>query len=134
MVNPIPARAPRSYAEAVLLGLVVHNLIAGAACVLLGLPSAADFLWAIGSGLSLGYALYWLSSAFATHRRRARFIVVAVVFLAMVVAAALRVFLVGDLLGALLLVALQIRTHHPRHASPAAESTPEPSAAPDVVP
>jgi len=87
------------HGEPALLALVAHELVAGAAFTVAGLPGVGTFLWAIGTGLALAdmlvRAAYWLPG-----RHWSRQLVKPTVLLAAVIAAAMSgVYGVGNLLG-----------------------------------
>jgi len=87
------------HGEPALLALVAHELVAGAAFTIAGLPGVGTFLWAIGTGLALADMLvrvaYWLPG-----RHWSRQLVKPTVLLAAVIAAAVSgVYGVGNLLG-----------------------------------
>lgn len=94
------------YAEAVLLGLLVHELVAGAVFRAIGLPGAAGFLWVVGTGLSLGYALIWLAGQARAARHRIRLVIAVTVLAAMIAATVLGAYAIGDALGTLLVAAV----------------------------
>ena len=47
------------YTDAIMLLLVGHELVIGTALRVAGLAGSATFLWAVGTGLALGYAAVW---------------------------------------------------------------------------
>jgi len=94
------------YAEAVLLGLLVHDLAAGVVFWAVGLSWAADFLCIVGAGLALGYALVWLTWQLRPPRHRARLAMAIAVVAAMIAAAALAAFVISAALGVALIAAV----------------------------
>lgn len=94
------------YAEAVLLGLLVHELVAGVVFWAIGLPWAAGFLWVVGTGLALGYALIWLAWQLRTPRHRTRLAMAIAVLAVMIAATAVEVFVVSAAVGVLLIAAV----------------------------
>ncbi|MFC0431991.1 hypothetical protein [Kutzneria buriramensis] len=87
------------HGEPALLALVGHELVAGAAFTVAGLPGVGAFLWAVGTGLALADMLvrvaFWLPDGHWTRR-----LVKPTALLAAVIAAAASgAYGVGNLLG-----------------------------------
>jgi hypothetical protein len=88
------------HAEPIVLALVTHELVAGAAFSLAGLPGVGSFLWALGTGLALAYLLVNLLRIRAS-RQPQRFVVTTVLLAATVGGAVGGVYGVGNLMGLL---------------------------------
>jgi hypothetical protein len=87
------------HGEPALVALVGHELVAGAAFTVAGLPGVGTFLWAMGTGMALADMLvrvgFWLPG-----RHWTRQLVKPTALLAAVIAAAVSgVYGVGNLLG-----------------------------------
>lgn len=93
------------YAEAVLLGLLAHELLAGVVFWAIGLRGAAGFLWVVGTGLALGYALIWLTWQLRAPRHRPRLVIAVILVAAMITAAVTEAFVIGNALGTVLVAA-----------------------------
>jgi hypothetical protein len=91
------------YPEAILLGLLIHDLIAGAVAWLIGLPGIATALWAIGAGLILGYLVIWLVGELRGPRRRGWLAGAVGLLLGVALAAVLGAFALSDALAVALL-------------------------------
>ena len=94
------------YAEAVLLSLLAHDLVAGVVFWLIGLSWAAEFLWVVGAGLALGYALIWLTWQLRPPRHRVRLATAIAVVAAMITATAVEMFVISAALGVVLITAV----------------------------
>ena len=94
------------YGEAVLLGLLAHELVAGVVFWAIGLSWAAGFLWVVGTGLALGYALIWLARQLRAPRHRARLAIAIAVLAVMIAATAVAAFVISAALGAVLIAAV----------------------------
>jgi hypothetical protein len=113
-------QSPSRYTEAVLLGLLAHDLVAGVVCWAIGFPGAATFLWAVGTGLSLGYSLIWLVWQRRTPRHHLRLAAALALLAAMITTTVVGAYVVSDALGILLIatVFLTDRLHDsPDHRS-----------------
>ena len=89
------------HGEPILLALVLHELAAGAAFTIAGLPGAGSFLWAIGAGLALADVLVHLVLWARARRPVRRLLGPIVLLVAVVVAAASGFYGAANLLGAL---------------------------------
>lgn len=94
------------YAEAVLLGLLAHELVAGAVFWVIGLRGAAGFLWVVGTGLSVGYALIWLAGQVRPPRHRPRLVAGVTALAAIIATVVFGAYAVSDALGTLLVAAV----------------------------
>jgi hypothetical protein len=98
------------HAEPIVLALVTHELVAGAAFSLAGLPGVGSFLWALGTGLALVYLAVHLLRI-RSGRQPQRFVVMTVLLAATVGGAVGGVYGVGNLMGLLGVLAVMFLPH-----------------------
>jgi len=89
------------HGEAIVLALVAHELAAGAAFTIAGLPGVGSALWAVGTGLALGDMLVELVPWLRARRWSRQLVRPIALLVAVIGAAAGGVYLVGNLLGML---------------------------------
>lgn len=99
MAGTAPRRQPNRYLEAVLLGLVAHELVAGWVFWLVGMPGIGDALWAIGTGLTIGYVTVSLVRAFARPREDRDLVMITAPLVVTAVIAAFGWYAVSNALG-----------------------------------
>jgi hypothetical protein len=101
------------HGEPVLAALVAHELAAGAAFTVAGLPGVGSFLWAVGTGLALAYLLVNLPMRIRVSRRPQLFVVTTVLLAAVTAAAVSGVYGLGNLLGLLGMLAVMVPPRPP---------------------
>ena len=99
------------HGEPILLALVAHELAAGAAFTIAGLPGVGSFLWAVGTGLALAGLLVQLALRTWARRWGRQLVVTTVVLVTAVAAAVSGVYGVGNLLGALGVLVVMFPPH-----------------------
>ena len=114
------------HGEAILLALVAHELAAGAAFTVAGLPGVGAFLWAVGAGLALADMLVQLALRTWERRWSRQLLLTTVVLVAATAAAASGVYGVGNLLGTLGVLAVMFPPHRWARHRPSADSAHHP--------
>jgi hypothetical protein len=108
------------HGEPILLALVVHELAAGAAFTIAGLPGVGSLLWAVGAGLALSYLLVTLALSVRPRWQPQRFVTTSVLLVATAAAAVAVAGMYGlaSLLGTLGVAATLSLAHRSRPARP----------------
>ncbi|GAA3434932.1 hypothetical protein [Kutzneria kofuensis] len=101
------------HGEPILAALVAHELAAGAAFTVAGLPGVGSFLWAVGTGLALAYLLVNLPMRIRVGRRPQLFVVTTVLLASATAAAVGGVYGLGNALGLLGMLAVMIPPRRP---------------------
>lgn len=99
------------HGEPILLALAAHELAAGAAFTVAGLPGVGSFLWAVGAGLTLSYLIVNVALNVRARWQPRQFVLTTVLLVAAVAAAVGGVYGVANLLGTLAMVVLMFPPH-----------------------